>query len=53
MARGAHREAFSSSRKALGTLRHLPETRQRRELVIDIRLDFGVRFSRSAIGRAS
>ena len=53
MARGAHREAVPYLEQALGTLRHLPETRQRRELVIDIRLDFGVRFSRSAIGRAS
>jgi len=39
MARGAYREAVPYLEQALGTLRHLPETRQRSELAIDIHLD--------------
>src|SRR5262249_31166160 len=39
MARGAHREAVPYLEQALGALRHLPETRQRSELAIDIRID--------------
>jgi tetratricopeptide (TPR) repeat protein len=39
MARGAHREAVPYFEQALGTLRHLPETRRRSELAIDIRYD--------------
>jgi tetratricopeptide (TPR) repeat protein len=39
MARGAHREAVPYLEQALGTLRHLPETRQRSELAIDIHID--------------
>jgi class 3 adenylate cyclase/tetratricopeptide (TPR) repeat protein len=38
-ARGAHREAFLYLEQALGTLRHLPETRWRSELAIDICLE--------------
>jgi class 3 adenylate cyclase/tetratricopeptide (TPR) repeat protein len=38
-ARGAHREAVPYLEQALGTLRHLPETRQRIELRIDIRIE--------------
>jgi tetratricopeptide (TPR) repeat protein len=40
MARGAHREAVPYLEQALGTLRHLPETRPRSELAIDIRIEF-------------
>ena len=40
MARGAHREAVPYLEQALGTLRHLPKTRQRSELAIDIRIEF-------------
>jgi class 3 adenylate cyclase/tetratricopeptide (TPR) repeat protein len=39
MARGAHREAVSYLEQALGTLRHVPETRRRSELAIDIRIE--------------
>jgi tetratricopeptide (TPR) repeat protein len=39
MTRGAHREAASYLEQALGTLRHLPETRRRSELAIDIRIE--------------
>jgi tetratricopeptide (TPR) repeat protein len=39
MARGANREAAAHLEQALGTVRHLPETRERTELTIDIRLD--------------
>src|SRR5215831_3188164 len=39
MARGAHREAVPYLEQALGALRHLPETRRRSELAIDIRID--------------
>src|SRR5262249_3603699 len=39
MARGAHREAVPFLEQALGTLRHLPETRRRSELAIDIRFE--------------
>jgi tetratricopeptide (TPR) repeat protein len=39
MARGANREAVPYLEHALGTLRHLPETRRRSELAIDIRID--------------
>jgi tetratricopeptide (TPR) repeat protein len=39
MARGAHREAVHYLEQALGTLRHLPETRPRSELAIDIRME--------------
>jgi tetratricopeptide (TPR) repeat protein len=38
-ARGAHREAFLYLEQALGTLRHLPDTRQTSELAIDIHID--------------
>jgi tetratricopeptide (TPR) repeat protein len=38
-ARGAHREAVRYLEQALGTLRHLPETRRRSELAIDIRFE--------------
>src|SRR5262245_8951284 len=38
-ARGAHREAVHYLEQALGTLRHLPETRRRSELAIDIRFE--------------
>ena len=36
---GAHREAVPYLEQALATLRHLPETRQRSELAIDIRIE--------------
>jgi class 3 adenylate cyclase/tetratricopeptide (TPR) repeat protein len=39
MARGANREAVSYLEQALGTLRHLPETRRMSELTIDIRIE--------------
>jgi tetratricopeptide (TPR) repeat protein len=39
MARGAHREAVPYLEQALGTLRHLPETRPTSELAIDIRME--------------
>jgi tetratricopeptide (TPR) repeat protein len=39
IARGAHREALFHLEQALGTLQHLPETRWRSELAIDIRLE--------------
>jgi tetratricopeptide (TPR) repeat protein len=39
MARGAHREAVPYLEQALGTLRHLPETRGRSELDIDLRIE--------------
>jgi class 3 adenylate cyclase/tetratricopeptide (TPR) repeat protein len=38
-ARGAHREAVHYLEQALGTLHHLPETRGRTELAIDIRIE--------------
>jgi class 3 adenylate cyclase/tetratricopeptide (TPR) repeat protein len=38
MARSAHREAVGSFEQALKTLSHLPETRDRREQAIDLRL---------------
>jgi tetratricopeptide (TPR) repeat protein len=39
MARGANREAIAHLEQTLGTLRHLPETRETTELTIDIRID--------------
>jgi len=39
MARSAHREAVPYLEQALGTLHHLPETRRRSGLAIDIRID--------------
>jgi class 3 adenylate cyclase/tetratricopeptide (TPR) repeat protein len=39
MARGANREAVPYLEWALGTLRHLPDTRRRSELTIDIRIE--------------
>jgi class 3 adenylate cyclase/tetratricopeptide (TPR) repeat protein len=39
MARAANREAVSYLERALATLRHLPETRRRSELAIDIRTE--------------
>jgi class 3 adenylate cyclase/tetratricopeptide (TPR) repeat protein len=39
MARAANREAVAHLEQALGTLRHLPETRETTELAIDIRID--------------
>ncbi|MBI4628445.1 MAG: hypothetical protein HY729_07035, partial [Candidatus Rokubacteria bacterium] len=38
-ARSAHREALASLEEALGALRHLPETPERREQEIDVRLE--------------
>jgi tetratricopeptide (TPR) repeat protein len=40
-ARAANREAITHLEQALGALRRLPETRERTELTIDIRLDLG------------
>jgi class 3 adenylate cyclase/tetratricopeptide (TPR) repeat protein len=37
--RGANREAVAHLEEALGIIRHLPETRQTTELIIDIRID--------------
>jgi class 3 adenylate cyclase/tetratricopeptide (TPR) repeat protein len=39
MARAAYREAIAHLEQALGTLRHLPETRETTELTIDIHID--------------
>ena len=39
MARAGYREAIAHLEQALGTLRHLPETRETIELTIDIRID--------------
>ncbi|HXU87334.1 MAG TPA: adenylate/guanylate cyclase domain-containing protein [Methylomirabilota bacterium] len=39
MARGANAEAIAQLELALGSLRHIPETREKTELTIDIRLD--------------
>jgi tetratricopeptide (TPR) repeat protein len=39
LARGANREAVPYLEQALATLRHLPETRRRSELAIDIHID--------------
>jgi class 3 adenylate cyclase/tetratricopeptide (TPR) repeat protein len=39
MARAAYREAVAHLEQALGTLRHLPETRDTAELTIDIHID--------------
>jgi len=39
MARAAYREAITHLEQALGTLRHLPETRETTELTIDIHID--------------
>src|SRR5262245_37443874 len=39
MARGANLEAVPYLEEALGTLRHLPETRRRSQLAVDIRID--------------
>jgi tetratricopeptide (TPR) repeat protein len=39
MARAANREAIAHLEQALGALRHLPETRERTELTIDLRID--------------
>jgi class 3 adenylate cyclase/tetratricopeptide (TPR) repeat protein len=39
MARAAYREAVAHLEQALGTLRHLPATRETTELTIDLRID--------------
>ena len=39
MARGAYREAIPHLEQALGALRRIPETRERTELTIDLRID--------------
>jgi class 3 adenylate cyclase/tetratricopeptide (TPR) repeat protein len=39
MARAAHREAIAHLEQALGTLHHLPETRETTELTIDLHID--------------
>jgi class 3 adenylate cyclase/tetratricopeptide (TPR) repeat protein len=48
MARGANREAVAHLEQALGTLRHLPETRETTELTIDIHID--LRNARDPLG---